>query len=121
MFALSISRRFALMVAVTLVCAQAEAPVGRSPVSTLGANAGPATGSMPVPHAPMVVLSDTPSYCDQLSGDLSAAFVTTPPTPEVRALVENGQVLCHRGEIRAGIARLRRAMLFLRNESHLPP
>jgi len=69
----------------------------------------------------MAVLTDTPAYCNQLSADLLRDFAEIPPTPDVRALAENGQRLCGTGAVRAGIARLRRAMLFLRNEGHLQP
>lgn len=71
--------------------------------------------------APMVVMTDTASYCNQLSAELSRNFATIPPTPDEKALAENGQRLCLAGAVRAGITRLRRAMLFLRNEGHLQP
>ncbi len=74
------------------------------------------------PHArPMMVLSDTESYCIQLETELTAAFAATPPSAQVRSLADNGERMCRDGAVRAGIARLRRAMLFLRAEHAIPP
>jgi hypothetical protein len=71
-------------------------------------------------RAPMMVLSDTMSFCVRLETQLSDAFAVDPPTAHVRALAESGQALCQHGAVRVGIMRLRRALLFLRAEHSLP-
>jgi hypothetical protein len=61
----------------------------------------------------MQIMSDTPGYCAQLEVQVNAAMASTAAPAEVRSLAEAGHRMCHDGEIRAGIARLRRAIVSL--------
>ena len=63
---------------------------------------------------PMAVTSDTPAYCTTLQHLANAAPT---PSPEVRRLIAEGQDLCDRGEVRGGIARLRRALVVERHHA----
>ena len=67
-------------------------------------------------HAPARVTTDTAEYCNQLAGQV-APLITTPQTgvmQQASALSDEGQHMCEQGQIRAGIARLRRALLLLK-------
>ncbi len=63
--------------------------------------------------APVVVTTDTAEFCALLASkidqDTDASF-------DVIALAAQGKSLCAHGNIRAGIARLRRALLAVRDE-----
>jgi hypothetical protein len=61
---------------------------------------------------PQCVTSDTPAYCAKLALKMNA-LGTMPPHAHVLWL--EGQAMCERGQIRAGLARLRRAMIIVRN------
>ncbi len=61
---------------------------------------------------PECITSDTPAYCEQLAKKMNA-LGTMPP--HAHALWQQGRALCERGQIRAGLARLRRAMIIVRN------
>ncbi len=61
---------------------------------------------------PECITSDTPAYCEQLALKMNA-LGTMPP--HAHALWLQGQALCAHGHIRAGLARLRRAMIIVRN------
>jgi hypothetical protein len=56
---------------------------------------------------PMPVLSDTEAYCDQLQ---ARAVTCLARHPELQRLVDEGRQMCDHGQIRGGIARLRRAL-----------
>jgi hypothetical protein len=61
---------------------------------------------------PAVILTDTEEYCDHLQhliGD-RAAHVT-----EAHRLFVEGRRMCDHGEVRAGIARLRQALILVRH------
>jgi hypothetical protein len=61
---------------------------------------------------PAIILTDTEEYCDRLQqmiGD-RAAHVT-----EARRLFIEGRRMCDHGEVRAGIARLRQALIIVRH------
>jgi hypothetical protein len=74
-----------------------------------------------VAQTPMEVMSDTASYCTQLEAQLTGLMASAPTSDEVKFLAETGHRLCHEGEIRAGIARLRRALVSLHSvQSQLP-
>jgi len=59
-------------------------------------------------QAPMPVLTDTDEYCGQLQTRLQSC-ATRPP--EVMHLFSEGRQMCDHGDIRGGIARLRRALM----------
>jgi len=63
------------------------------------------------------VTSDSPEYCvvlmDRITG-LSHAAATPPPT-DAAVLSQEGEKMCIHGQIRAGILRLRRALMIMRN------
>ncbi len=61
---------------------------------------------------PECITSDTPAYCEQLATKMNT-LGSMPP--RAHALWLQGQALCERGQIRAGLARLRRAMIIARN------
>jgi len=73
----------------------------------------------PAQTAPMPLLTDTPQYCVELSDEVEEdrRALVSPAPPEVEELAEEGRRLCAIGEVRGGIARLRRAMVVLRQIS----
>jgi len=75
-----------------------------------------APGSAKAEDDPPRVLTQTPEYCLQLESLLGDVARRNPfPLPgEVQALADDGQLMCERGQIRGGIARLRRALIMLR-------
>lgn len=83
--------------------------------TTLVAASGVIAGaSQPGTDRPMAVTSDTPEYCTTLQQLANAA---PSPAPEVRRLIAEGQDMCDRGEVRGGIARLRRALVVERHHA----
>lgn len=66
----------------------------------------------PGPAPAIVVTSDTPVFCDQLSGKLQdlIRIAHRPPQAEVLSLSAEGRQMCQTGEIRGGILRLRRGV-----------
>jgi hypothetical protein len=77
-------------------------------------------GSQPVtPPAATIptVTSDSPEYCGVLMDRISDLTRTarTPPPTEVASLSEDGERMCVLGQTRAGILRLRRALLIMRH------
>lgn len=70
-------------------------------------------------QAPMPLLTDTPAYCAQLSNLVEAGqrSLISPAPPEIEQLAEEGRRLCALGEVRAGVARLRQAVVLLRQVS----
>jgi hypothetical protein len=71
------------------------------------------------PPEPQRVTSDTPEYClhllDQVSELVRAA--PSPPPSDVTSLSAEGQHMCERGQTRAGILRLRHAMVLMTRRS----
>ena len=59
------------------------------------------------------ITSDTPEYCMRLFGRVQALRVAT-QAPEVALLVREGRTMCENGQTRAGIMRLRRAWMILK-------
>jgi len=59
-------------------------------------------------QGPIAVLTDTVEYCDQLQLRLNRCAVRT---TDVQQLVKQGRQMCDHGEIRGGIAVLRRAIM----------
>ncbi len=83
--------------------------------TTLVTASGVLAGASPVAaDLPMAVTSDTPEYCATLQRLASAA---PNASAEVRRLIAEGQDMCDRGEIRGGIARLRRALVVERHHA----
>jgi hypothetical protein len=74
---------------------------------------GPVISEEPVAH----VTTDTPEYCLQLLDRVSAMVnvASAPPPSEVTSLSTEGQRMCDHGQLRGGIARLRRALLLLQH------
>ena len=79
-----------------------------------GATDAPSS-NIPAPDAPAQVTTDTPAFCALLSAKMDqesdASF-------DALALGAQGKELCANGEIRAGIARLRRALLTARDDGY---
>jgi hypothetical protein len=66
---------------------------------------------------PVVVLTDTIDYCDQLQKRIEDHKVVP---PEARRLFIEGRQMCDHGEVRAGINRLRRALRILNHHTATP-
>ncbi len=63
---------------------------------------------------PMVITTDTASYCGQLSSEVARAQMNSAKVPpDVPRLAAEGRRLCNQGLIRPGIERLRRAWTLL--------
>jgi hypothetical protein len=67
---------------------------------------------------PMRVTTDTLEYCVQLHDRIEEIERVAPapspvPSPELTSLAAEGQTLCEQGQLRAGILRLRRALMLL--------
>ncbi len=75
-----------------------------------------ATTGAPQSATPAQVTTDTAAYCTllgrKMDSERGAAF-------DAIALDDQGKALCARGEIRAGIAQLRRALLTMRAENQM--
>ena len=63
---------------------------------------------------PMPVTSDTPVYCLTLAQHMEARGGMT---PQIRVLWEQGRDMCQHGHVRAGLWRLRRAIMMERGEA----
>ena len=74
----------------------------------------PSLAAAPPADRPMAVTSDTAGYCVTLQHLAGAA---ANPSTEVRRLIAEGQEMCDRGEVRGGIARLRRALVVERHHA----
>jgi hypothetical protein len=63
-----------------------------------------------------VVTSDTPEYCDSLMKriGLMTQQAVQPPPVQVTTLSEEGERLCGSGQVRDGVASLRRAIVLMR-------
>jgi hypothetical protein len=75
-------------------------------------------GSDPLQSAedPMRVTTATADYCVQLRSmvDEFVGRTSLRPPAEVLSLMRDGEQMCERGQVRGGIARLRRAFMMLR-------
>ncbi len=67
--------------------------------------AGPASSQVPMP-----VTTDTKEYCLALADRMAGGEMP----PHARLLWRHGREMCDHGQVRDGLARLRRAMLMLR-------
>ena len=61
-----------------------------------------------------VLTSDTPVYCAQLARQLADRHS---PLLDVQRLLAEGREMCENGEVRAGIRRLRRALVILHHRA----
>lgn len=73
------------------------------------------------PAQDLVITSDSQAYCAQLNEHLAAKMRLPHDVPvgameDARHLQEEGQELCQQNHIRAGIGRLRRALVILKNQ-----
>ncbi len=70
-----------------------------------------------VTHAedPECITSDTPAYCAKLARQMNALSYMP---PHARTLRAEGQAMCEHGQVRAGLARLRRAMVIVHSENN---
>ena len=77
----------------------------------------PTTLSVQAQEAPEVVLSDAPAFCIHLQRALTdlAEQRDQPPPAEVQRLSKEGTRLCDEGNVRAGITRLRQAVVLMVN------
>jgi hypothetical protein len=73
-------------------------------------------------HVPAQITSDTVEYCGELAAQVSGLMMDPPTALMIRAaaLSDEGQHMCEEGQIRAGIARLRRALLMLQGPAGKP-
>jgi len=73
--------------------------------------------AMPVASQPppQPVTSDTPEYCLHLLDRVGemVRVAAAPPPQEVTSLSTEGQRMCDQGQTRAGILRLRRALMLM--------
>jgi hypothetical protein len=66
---------------------------------------------------PVAVLTDTVEYC----GQLQRMILKRPNRPpDINKLLAEGQRMCDHGEVRPGIARLRRALWLLHHRTQTP-
>ena len=72
--------------------------------------------SPPAPEAPPPKMTThSAEYCAHLVAEFARAQRTRGPAPaEARGLADDGMRLCDRGQYRAGVARLRRALHMVR-------
>lgn len=84
-------------------------------MATLAALVGGSAHTQEQP--PVAVTTDTVEYCVQLQGLVSAK---APLPPDVKRLFVEGRRMCDHGEVRPGIARLRRAMWLLHHRVAAP-
>jgi hypothetical protein len=98
-------------------------------IATALLSAGPVVGQSGPENTPSrtaqpeSVTTDTPEYClhlrDLLSGQLQA--LRRQPSTDVIYLSREGQLMCDQGQVRAGILRLRRALVLMRADSGASP
>ncbi len=60
-----------------------------------------------------IITTDTPEYCVTLQQMVEGLHS---PMPEVKHLLNEGRLMCDHGDIRPGIARLRRALILGRHQ-----
>lgn len=65
---------------------------------------------------PSMITTDTPAYCGELLDHLAALVHLSrgPPSDRVLLLSDEGRRMCESGQTRNGIARLRRAIMLLK-------
>ena len=73
-----------------------------------------AAGQAGEPDTPMPVITDTPEYCSHLETKIMAH---SKRPPDVKQLLLEGHMLCDHGQVREGIAHLRRALLLLKRRA----
>ena len=80
--------------------------------------ASPVAGQSP----PERVTTDTPEYCLHLLDLVSrrVQIVPGPPPSDVTALSSEGRRMCDEGQVRAGILRLRRALVMMEKQLAAP-
>lgn len=65
---------------------------------------------------PLRVTTDTREYCNHLLARIELGRKTLPSfPPKVQFLTDEGQRMCAQGQIRRGIARLRRALVLMKD------
>lgn len=71
--------------------------------------------------APAMVTSDTPEYCNALRLRVAElpANADDDQQAEARSLADEGRHLCDEGQTRAGILRLRRALVLMMRNGHV--
>ncbi len=67
--------------------------------------------------SPMLVITDTPEYCEHLA---QVAARHHKAAPDALRLAADGAEMCEHGAVRAGIARVRRALIHIRQEKARP-
>ncbi len=89
--------------------------LGGMPLALLTLGAVIMLPSVVPPPEPQRVTSDTPEYCLHLFDQVSELVRAAPaPLPaQVSSLSAEGQHMCERGQTRAGILRLRHAIVLL--------
>lgn len=81
---------------------------------------GTCLAGSPRAQAPLPELTtDTPEYCARLHAKLGQLVrqASSPPPADVVHLSVQGQEMCDRGQIRAGVQRLRRAMVIMKQHT----
>jgi hypothetical protein len=64
-------------------------------------------------QAPAPITTDTPAYCAELARQMAQE----PDPPRMaQSLLREGKFLCDEGQIRGGLARLRRALMLTREQ-----
>jgi hypothetical protein len=73
------------------------------------------SGSGGTLSSPMRVTTDTPAYCQLLLERVRelARMAAEPPREEASGLADEGRRLCAGGEVRAGLVRLRHAVMIV--------
>jgi hypothetical protein len=65
-------------------------------------------------NPPAVIITDTEAYCDHLQQMIGDRALHV---PDARRLFAEGRRMCDHGEVRAGIARLRQALIIVRHRA----
>jgi hypothetical protein len=68
----------------------------------------PFAAAAPAAEHPVRVTTDSAAYCQELA--VRVSVLPSAGVPPVRTLAEEGQALCGSGQVRTGIAKLRRAL-----------
>jgi hypothetical protein len=71
----------------------------------------------PLAESPPHMITDSREYCAHLTSEMTKMGNRQPkPAPYVRDLADEGKRMCDRGQYRAGVARLRRALILMRSD-----
>jgi hypothetical protein len=72
---------------------------------------------------PIRITTDTPAYCQLLLERVRelARMAAEPPRREASGLADEGRRLCAGGEVRAGLLRLRHAVMIVMGSKSQPP